>query len=140
MNGDEDNCDRQNSSEIDDDENNNNNISNRFGNLNVCGGVLKPGITFFGETLDHSVGRKIESDQHKADALIVIGTSLSVAPISKVIEYLPRAIPRILINRTIVHPKKTTTAAATVTKVRPTASSRDKDDDDDDDDVMMIQI
>ena len=70
-----------------------------------CGGVLKPGITFFGETLDNSVGRKIEADQSKADALIVIGTSLSVAPISKVIEYLPRNIPRILINQTIVHPK-----------------------------------
>lgn len=70
-----------------------------------CGGVLKPGITFFGETLDHSVGRKIESDRSKADALIVIGTSLSVAPISKVIEYLPPNIPRILINRTIVHPR-----------------------------------
>jgi len=70
-----------------------------------CGGVLKPGVTFFGETLDNSVGRKIESDKQKADALIVIGTSLSVAPISRVIEYLPRRIPRILINRTIVHPK-----------------------------------
>ena len=70
-----------------------------------CGGVLKPGITFFGEPLDQSVGRKIESDQSKADALIVIGTSLSVAPISKVVEYLPPNIPRILINRTIVHPR-----------------------------------
>lgn len=71
----------------------------------MCGGVLRPGITFFGETLDQSVSRKIESDQTKADALIVIGTSLSVAPISKVIEYLPRGIPRILVNRNIVHPK-----------------------------------
>ncbi len=79
----------------------------KYGSL-CCGGVLKPGITFFGETLDNSVGRKIESDQSKADALIVIGTSLSVAPISKVIEYLPKNIPRILINRTIVHPKTAT--------------------------------
>jgi NAD-dependent SIR2 family protein deacetylase len=76
-----------------------------------CGGVLKPGITFFGETLDNSVGRKIESDQSKADALIVIGTSLSVAPISRVIEYLPKNIPRILINQTIVHPKTNTTTS-----------------------------
>eukprot|EP00531_Pseudo-nitzschia_arenysensis_P002106 CAMPEP_0116148394 /NCGR_PEP_ID=MMETSP0329-20121206/18336_1 /TAXON_ID=697910 /ORGANISM="Pseudo-nitzschia arenysensis, Strain B593" /LENGTH=538 /DNA_ID=CAMNT_0003644529 /DNA_START=84 /DNA_END=1701 /DNA_ORIENTATION=+ len=82
-------------------------FADQDGNL-YCGGVLKPGITFFGETLDNSVGRKIESDQSKADALIVIGTSLSVAPISKVIEYLPKNIPRILINRTIVHPKTAT--------------------------------
>jgi hypothetical protein len=72
-----------------------------------CGGVLKPAVTFFGETLSDNVTRKIESDRKKVDALIVIGTSLSVAPISKVIEYLPCNIPRILINRTIVHPATT---------------------------------
>jgi Sir2 family/Zinc finger, ZZ type len=70
----------------------------------VCGGVMKPAITFFGETLDDTVRRSLEADRNKADALIVIGTSLSVAPISKVIEYLPPNIPRILINRTVVHP------------------------------------
>jgi hypothetical protein len=32
------------------------------------------------------------------------------APISKVIEYLPRNIPRILINRTVVHPSTTASA------------------------------
>ena len=84
------------------DQNSNNGLSSDH---SCCRGVLKPSITFFGETLDHSVARKIESDQNKADALIVIGTSLSVAPISKVIEYLPTSIPRILINKTIVHPK-----------------------------------
>lgn len=70
----------------------------------VCGGVFKPCVTFFGETLDNVVRRSLETDREKVDALIVIGTSLSVAPISKVIEYLPPGIPRILINRTIVHP------------------------------------
>jgi NAD-dependent SIR2 family protein deacetylase len=77
----------------------------------VCGGVLKPGVTFFGETLSDMVRRKIEADRTKADALIVIGTSLSVAPISKVIEYLPPNVPRILINRTIVHPPSTSNTA-----------------------------
>ena len=43
-----------------------------------CGGVLKPGVTFFGETLNDSVGRALEVDRDKVDALIVIGTSLSV--------------------------------------------------------------
>jgi NAD-dependent SIR2 family protein deacetylase len=69
-----------------------------------CGGVLKPGVTFFGETLNDNVRRSLEADREKIDALIVIGTSLSVAPISKVIEYMPPNIPRILINRTIVQP------------------------------------
>ena len=72
---------------------------------NACGGVLKPNVTFFGQTLPDSVSRCLESDRKKVDALIVIGTSLSVAPISKVIGYLPANIPRILINRTIVHPQ-----------------------------------
>lgn len=45
---------------------------------NVCGGVMKPGITFFGEALNMNVKRSLESDRDKVDALIVIGTSLSV--------------------------------------------------------------
>ena len=44
----------------------------------MCGGVLKPGVTFFGETLQDKVRRSLESDRGKADCLIVIGTSLSV--------------------------------------------------------------
>ena len=71
----------------------------------TCGGVLKPNVTFFGQVLPDNVSRCLESDRKKVDALIVIGTSLSVAPISKVIGYLPPNIPRILINRTIVHPR-----------------------------------
>ena len=75
----------------------------------MCGGVMKPGVTFFGETLGDKVRRSIEADREKADALIVIGTSLSVAPMSKVIQFLPRNIPRVLINRTIVHPPNNAT-------------------------------
>jgi NAD+-dependent protein deacetylase SIR2 len=44
----------------------------------VCGGVMKPGITFFGEALENNVTTKLEADRDKVDALIVIGTSLSV--------------------------------------------------------------
>lgn len=69
-----------------------------------CGGILKPTVTFFGETLSDAVNRALEADRKKVDALIVIGTSLSVAPISKVIDYFPGNIPRILINRTVAHP------------------------------------
>jgi NAD-dependent SIR2 family protein deacetylase len=44
----------------------------------VCGGVFKPGVTFFGETLNDNVRRSLEADRERVDALIVIGTSLSV--------------------------------------------------------------
>lgn len=95
-------------------------------NLNYCNGTLRPRITFMGETLSNQVNRRIESDQNKVDALIVIGTSLSVAPISKVIEYLPTNIPRILINKTIVvQPKKLN---------KKKSNNKNNDDDNDNDD------
>lgn len=74
----------------------------------ICHGVMKPNITFFGEKLNDKVRRCLESDRSKADALIVIGTSLSVSPMNKVIQYLRPSIPRILINRNIVIPKNMT--------------------------------
>ena len=68
----------------------------------LCGGVLKPNITFFGETLSNGVARRLEKDRDKADCIIVMGTSLSVAPMSKVLDYLSPSIPRFLINRNVV--------------------------------------
>ena len=68
----------------------------------LCGGVLKPNITFFGETLSNGVARRLENDRDKADCIIVMGTSLSVAPMSKVVQYLSPSIPRFLINRNVV--------------------------------------
>ena len=47
-------------------------------NSSICGGVIKPGVTFFGEKLKDEVSKYLEHDYAKADALIVIGTSLSV--------------------------------------------------------------
>lgn len=44
----------------------------------LCGGIMKPGITFFGEHLNDNVRRCLEADRDKVDALIVMGTSLSV--------------------------------------------------------------
>ena len=43
-----------------------------------CGEVLKPGIAFFGETLDGRVAQTFEVDRQRANAVVVIGTSLSV--------------------------------------------------------------
>jgi len=75
--------------------------------VTTCGGVVKPNITFFGEPLDDRVSKCLEVDREKADAVIVMGTSLSVAPISRIVDFLRPSIPRILINRTIVIPKHT---------------------------------
>jgi len=44
----------------------------------ICGGIIKPGVTFFGEKLDNRVAKELAVDRSKVDAVIVIGTSLSV--------------------------------------------------------------
>ncbi|CCJ30400.1 unnamed protein product [Pneumocystis jirovecii] len=62
-------------------------------------GVLKPTITFFGEKLPKSFHEKIEKDIHSCDLVICIGTSLKVAPVSKIIDAIPSNIPQIYISR-----------------------------------------
>lgn len=64
-----------------------------------CGkvGSVKPGIVFFGQQTNIN-SEMIEYDASTADLLIVIGTSLRVAPVS----FIPRKmyrVPSILINR-----------------------------------------
>ena len=44
----------------------------------LCCGVIKPDVTFFGEKLGDEVGRSLQKDSKLADALLVMGTSLSV--------------------------------------------------------------
>ncbi|KAK1759692.1 SIR2-like protein [Echria macrotheca] len=67
------------------------------------GGVMKPDITFFGEPLPEEFSRRLtEHDRDLVDLVIVIGTSLKVAPVSEVVPYLPAHIPQIYISRTPV--------------------------------------
>ncbi|KAI0836338.1 putative histone deacetylase SIR2 [Hypoxylon sp. FL0890] len=66
-------------------------------------GVMKPDITFFGEELpDEFTQRLVKHDRDLVDLVIVIGTSLKVAPVSEVVPYLPPHIPQIYISRTPV--------------------------------------
>lgn len=63
-------------------------------------GVMKPDITFFGEALPDTFSDRLTNhDKHKVDLVIVIGTSLKVAPVSEVIPYLPPGIPQMYISR-----------------------------------------
>lgn len=66
-------------------------------------GVMKPDITFFGEPLPDEFSRRLtEHDRDLVDLVIVIGTSLKVAPVSEVVPFLPPHIPQIYISRTPV--------------------------------------
>ncbi|KAG5299621.1 chromatin regulatory protein sir2 [Histoplasma capsulatum G186AR] len=63
-------------------------------------GVMKPDITFFGEDLPSAFSQRlINHDRELADLVIVIGTSLKVAPVAEVPGILPRDVPQILISR-----------------------------------------
>ncbi|RDW66217.1 hypothetical protein BP6252_09852 [Coleophoma cylindrospora] len=67
------------------------------------GGIMKPDITFFGEQLpDRFSDRLTNHDKHLVDLVIVIGTSLKVAPVSEVVPYLPAHIPQMYISKTPV--------------------------------------
>ncbi|KAL6717818.1 NAD-dependent histone deacetylase sir2 [Lecanora helva] len=63
-------------------------------------GVMKPDITFFGEDLPSDFhNRLMNHDRDLVDLVIVIGTSLKVAPVSEVVGILPSNIPQLYISR-----------------------------------------
>lgn len=79
----------------DDDDNNNNEDDNH-----PLAGVMKPDITFFGEDLPPRFhDRLVNHDRDLVDLVIVIGTSLKVAPVSEVVGVIPPHVPQIYISR-----------------------------------------
>ncbi|MDR2730872.1 MAG: NAD-dependent deacetylase [Treponema sp.] len=62
-----------------------------------CGRVLKPAITFFGESLPIDALREAVSESQKADLMFVLGTSLTVQPAASMPEYTLRKGGKIII-------------------------------------------
>jgi NAD-dependent histone deacetylase SIR2 len=72
-------------------------------------GIMKPDITFFGEVLPNDFFDRLKDhDRELVDLVIVIGTSMKVAPVSEVPNFLPRDVPQIYISRdvcfSLLHP------------------------------------
>lgn len=68
-------------------------------------GVMKPDITFFGEKLpDTFFDRLTEQDRDNVDLVIVIGTSMKVAPVSEIPSYLPANVPQMYISKDVSEP------------------------------------
>ncbi|KAJ3355553.1 NAD-dependent protein deacetylase sirtuin-2 [Entophlyctis luteolus] len=67
-----------------------------------CQGIVKPNITFFGESLPNRFHAMAGADLAVADALIVIGTSLKVHPFAGLINKVQPNVPRLLINMEVV--------------------------------------
>jgi NAD-dependent SIR2 family protein deacetylase len=64
-----------------------------------CGNYVKPDIVFFGEDLPARFNRLLRSDLAEADLLIVMGTSLTVAPVSLIPDMVNNNCKRVLFNR-----------------------------------------
>ena len=63
-------------------------------------GIMKPDITFFGEQLPKTFfDRFTDIDCKIVDLVLVIGTSLKVAPVSDMPNYLPHKVPHVYVNR-----------------------------------------
>jgi NAD-dependent deacetylase len=62
-----------------------------------CGSVLKPGITFFGESLPVKALTDAEAEARQADLMLVLGTSLTVYPAASIPQITLRAGGNIVI-------------------------------------------
>ncbi|XP_038622958.1 NAD-dependent protein deacetylase sirtuin-2 isoform X1 [Tachyglossus aculeatus] len=64
-----------------------------------CQSLVKPDIVFFGESLPARFFSSMQSDFHKVDLLIILGTSLQVQPFASLVNKAPLRTPRLLINK-----------------------------------------
>jgi len=63
-----------------------------------CGGIIKPDVVLYEESLDYTVMKKATSAISNADVLIVGGTSLNVYPAAGMVNYY-NGIKLVLINK-----------------------------------------
>lgn len=68
----------------------------------VCPGIVKPDIVFFGENLPEKFYTLPSKDFKSCDLLIIMGTSLEVHPFASLVERPGRRCVRLLINRVAV--------------------------------------
>ena len=64
-------------------------------------GVMKPDIVFFKEALPTNFFASLRNDVEEVDLLLVIGTSLRVAPVSDIVAKVGPHVPALLINREV---------------------------------------
>nr|ACO15382.1 NAD-dependent deacetylase sirtuin-2 [Caligus clemensi] len=73
-----------------------------FCEVEGCGGVVKPDIVFFGESLPDRFSRLVFQDFTSCDLLIIMGTSLQVQPFASLVNRVRDTTPRLLINMEVV--------------------------------------
>ncbi|KAG5501782.1 hypothetical protein JKF63_04051 [Porcisia hertigi] len=65
----------------------------------TCGGIVKPNVVFFGESLPDAFFDALHHDAPIAELLIIIGTSLQVHPFASLPCFVPKSVPRVVMNR-----------------------------------------
>ncbi|SYZ66685.1 Silent_information_regulator_2_related_protein_1 [Leishmania braziliensis MHOM/BR/75/M2904] len=65
----------------------------------TCGGIAKPNVIFFGECLPDAFFDALHHDAPIAELVIIIGTSLQVHPFAMLPCFVPKSVPRIVMNR-----------------------------------------
>ena len=65
----------------------------------ACGGILKPDITFFGESLPETAWAGAMDAMATADLVLVLGTSLAVYPAAALPDYRSRQARLVIVNR-----------------------------------------
>jgi NAD-dependent deacetylase len=58
-------------------------MQDRVPTCSQCGGLLKPDVVMFGEQLPHQVFNAAMREIHRADVILVAGSSLMVTPVAK---------------------------------------------------------
>lgn len=64
-----------------------------------CGGLVKPDIVFFGEVMPNRFADLVHYDVASSDLVIVLGTSLLVAPVASIPDWVQSNCHRLLLNR-----------------------------------------
>lgn len=78
----------------------------------LCGGALRPLVTFFGEPLAPEFARHQDEDFAAATLLLVMGTTLAVYPFAALAGKASLLTPRLLLNREATGPFREPDAAA----------------------------
>lgn len=71
-------------------------------NAPECGGIVKPDIVFFGESLPAKFHDSIDEDFDDCDLLVIMGTSLEVQPFASLPDRVGDSCVRLLVNREVV--------------------------------------
>ncbi|KAL7712956.1 NAD-dependent deacetylase sirtuin-2 [Entamoeba marina] len=67
-----------------------------------CGGLIKPDVVFYHESLPENFFSNIDDDFDSCDMLLVFGTALVVYPFAALVDRVTPNCPRIVINRDLV--------------------------------------